>query len=647
MGWEAFCALIAAFVNCSCGILLLNHPLFGAPDLSSRNMTISKSRSTGELRYILSNKPAPETPLDAYDENAKPIQPVRATNTRFAARSKQSWMRIDANGSVNVVHLDKLHMTHEVGIQLRDLRVVDPYMSNNYPSTILIRDKGLIVAIEFVRVIITTAAIWVNNIEDVAVKPLVEAITQRLKMNDLKPLDLALGGQAFSRPAALLNDSDLPFELKMLEVCLEQVAGAMGSQYEVLERQAHQALDSLTAKVNTHNLELVRRVKSNQVRLTTKVETVREVLESLLNDDKDMRAMNLTAKEAAEVRSEQERLERHSRSFARQYPNDMSGTSNTVMEALGHQPLGSVVHPSMAIPETDTFVSPEERAQQERERQAREQQQLRIEPHTEELGNLSVQDQDLWMQLQMPPNQPPLQTPPPLMQPQPAVLPAVPQKSEIVEPNRGRDARGAHDSTANMVPQIHRTRSLSPERPSRAFHPAASMPASSVQKQGEPPLGRTSAPLPDLATWSKFRYYGGSSSSSSSSSEDSSIVEDEIAVVEMLLENYFMKFDNFWNQLQNLKEYIDDTEDLINLDLDHHRNQLIMVDLLLTAGTFSLGLVAAVTGFFGMNIGMDDWPAITDPHWIFVLTTCLTSGVAIAFFVGFILFCWWLRILYM
>lgn len=45
-----------------------------------------------------------------------------------------------------------------------------------------------------------------------------------------------------------------------------------------LEAAAHPALDALTHKVTTHNLERVRRVKNRMVRLKTRVETVRGTL---------------------------------------------------------------------------------------------------------------------------------------------------------------------------------------------------------------------------------------------------------------------------------------------------------------------------------------------------------------------------------
>ncbi len=49
-------------------------------------------------------------------------------------------------------------------------------------------------------------------------------------------------------------------------------------------------------QVSTSNLERVRRIKNRMVRLTTRVETLREVLEKFLEDDDDMRDMNISVR---------------------------------------------------------------------------------------------------------------------------------------------------------------------------------------------------------------------------------------------------------------------------------------------------------------------------------------------------------------
>ena len=63
------------------------------------------------------------------------------------------------------------------------------------------------------------------------------------------------------------------------------------------------ALAHWCLQVTRRNLEQLRTIKTRMVRLFTKVETIRELLERLLDDDDDMRDMNLTAKCAIHMRS--------------------------------------------------------------------------------------------------------------------------------------------------------------------------------------------------------------------------------------------------------------------------------------------------------------------------------------------------------
>lgn len=67
---------------------------------------------------------------------------------------------------------------------------------------------------------------------------------------------------------------------------------------------------------------------------------------------------------------------------------------------------------------------------------------------------------------------------------------------------------------------------------------------------------------------------GTSCPSIDSDSEDS---DEDVQQVEMLLEYYFLQLDNTLNRLQTLCEYIDDTEDYINIEQDKNRNQLLQV----------------------------------------------------------------------
>jgi hypothetical protein len=75
-----------------------------------------------------------------------------------------------------------------------------------------------------------------------------------------------------------------------------QVTVYMEAMVADLEALAHPAAEALTEKVTKGRLDRVRQVKNRLVRLTTRVETFQELLQKLMEDDDDMRDMNLTAK---------------------------------------------------------------------------------------------------------------------------------------------------------------------------------------------------------------------------------------------------------------------------------------------------------------------------------------------------------------
>nr|XP_007153517.1 hypothetical protein PHAVU_003G042200g [Phaseolus vulgaris]ESW25511.1 hypothetical protein PHAVU_003G042200g [Phaseolus vulgaris] len=85
-------------------------------------------------------------------------------------------------------------------------------------------------------------------------------------------------------------------------------------------------------------------------------------------------------------------------------------------------------------------------------------------------------------------------------------------------------------------------------------------------------------------------------SSKHGSSMSSADNAERIEPLEMLLEAYFIVIDNTLNTLLSLKEYIDDTEDFINIKLGNIQNQLIQFELLLTAATLVAAVFAAVAG---------------------------------------------------
>ncbi len=74
------------------------------------------------------------------------------------------------------------------------------------------------------------------------------------------------------------------------------------------------------------------------------------------------------------------------------------------------------------------------------------------------------------------------------------------------------------------------------------------------------------------------------------------------------------------SHIQTLNEYIKDTEDLVNIKLDQHRNQLITTDLILTAFTASMAIITTVAGIFGMNL----WSGLEDVSVCVCVCVCVS-----------------------
>ncbi|WVZ22425.1 hypothetical protein V8G54_000969 [Vigna mungo] len=78
--------------------------------------------------------------------------------------------------------------------------------------------------------------------------------------------------------------------------------------------------------------------------------------------------------------------------------------------------------------------------------------------------------------------------------------------------------------------------------------------------------------------------------------------DNDVEDLEMLLDAYFMQLDGTRNKILSVREYIDDTEDYVNIQLDNHRNELIQLQLTLTIASFAIAIDTLVAGTFGMNI---------------------------------------------
>ncbi|KAF0914675.1 hypothetical protein E2562_031136 [Oryza meyeriana var. granulata] len=341
--------------------------------------------------------------------------------------ASRSWILFDAAGEERVLDADKYAIMHRVDINARDLRILDPLLS--YPSTILGRERAIVLNLEHIKAIITAEEVLLRDPLDDNVIPVVEELRRRLAPSSATQHDVE---------GAEENES--PFEFRALEVTLEAICSFLGARTTELESAAYPALDELTSKISSRNLDRVRKLKSGMTRLNARVQKVRDELEQLLDDDDDMADLYLSRK--------------------------LAGAASPVSGSGG-----------------------------------------------------------------------------------PNWFPASPTIGSKI-------SRASRASAAT----IHGN-------------------------------------------------------------------ENDVEELEMLLEAYFMQIDGTLNKLTTLREYIDDTEDYINIQLDNHRNQLIQLELFLSSGTVCLSLYSLVAGIFGMNIPYT-W---NEDHGYVFKWVVLVSGLFCAF----------------
>ncbi|KAH9715876.1 Magnesium transporter MRS2-1 [Citrus sinensis] len=222
----------------------------------------------------------------------QPFQGVDVLGLKKRGQGLRSWIRVDVSGNSQIIEVDKFSMMRRCDLPARDLRLLDPLFV--YPSTILGREKAIVVNLEQIRCIITADEVLLLNSLDSYVLQYVVELQRRLTAGDTN----RRRSRNFDNVFGNTSPDYLPFEFRALEVALEAACTFLDSQAAELEIEAYPLLDELTSKISTLNLERVRRLKSRLVALTRRVQKVRDEIEQLMDDDGDMAEMYLTEKKS-------------------------------------------------------------------------------------------------------------------------------------------------------------------------------------------------------------------------------------------------------------------------------------------------------------------------------------------------------------
>jgi magnesium transporter len=130
-------------------------------------------------------------------------------NLKKRGGGTRSWIRVEAaTASVQTLEIDKATMMRRCELPARDLRLLDPLFV--YPSTVLGRERAIVVNLEQIRCVITADEV--------------------LLLNSLDSYVLQYAAELQRRLLQRAEGDELPFEFRALELALEAACSFLDAQ---------------------------------------------------------------------------------------------------------------------------------------------------------------------------------------------------------------------------------------------------------------------------------------------------------------------------------------------------------------------------------------------------------------------------------
>ena len=93
---------------------------------------------------------------------------------RKKATGVRPWRLLDSTGQAQIIEASKHAIMRRTGLPARDLRILDPIQS--YPSTVLGRERAIVINLEHIKAIITAQEVLLLNSKDPSVTPFVDEV---------------------------------------------------------------------------------------------------------------------------------------------------------------------------------------------------------------------------------------------------------------------------------------------------------------------------------------------------------------------------------------------------------------------------------------------------------------------------------------
>lgn len=92
--------------------------------------------------------------------------------------SIRPWLVVDSSGQTHVMEAGKQAIMRRTCLPARDLRLLDPLLS--YPSTLLGRERAIVVNLEHIKAIITAHQLFLLNSNDPSLRLFLQQLERRL-----------------------------------------------------------------------------------------------------------------------------------------------------------------------------------------------------------------------------------------------------------------------------------------------------------------------------------------------------------------------------------------------------------------------------------------------------------------------------------
>jgi CorA-like Mg2+ transporter protein len=580
---------------------------------------------------------------------------------------EHQWVHINHAGVSNTIKIDRHYLVRALRLRYRDLAAIDPTLPLPAPSVLLVRARAIAINLDVggaIRIIICENQVYVLSLpkpSDPAVTalptedhPFVKRLCACLKNSTSSSVSVGKlvdtdsdyfeglngGGDngdnniskngtttttefpAPSTPVSLSQghhhhhhhqgfDIDMPYELRALEVALTAALGILTAEIDELEEWGYPAVDCLLRQVDRDTLENVRRLKNSIDKLKAKVQRIVTEIGDWMEDDDDMADLYLGRRAEAQgllpLPQPGEERDLVDDEIERALPK-RSGTFSSIEEPN--------VRDTNKDDGNDSGIEHDDDFEQEiREKEAEDALEDRQRARRVRNRNRNRVDRQI-------------------------------QEAEESQErsNRGRIRRHLGGNGDNDGLNNNRNGNNNRNRKNNGDDDinddtqsiGDNSMADSLDLEDEALSKAEEAFLLRQGSLNAYRSGGaggGGGGSLYGGTLAPRVDPHEIEEAEDLLETMYERADMLLRRLSILDERCEDTEALLELDLDQKRNQLVGLNVVVSSMSMSFGFAAAIGGIFGMNLKNED---LAEEAWVLalVLALMLLGSVALIVVVG-------------